>query len=72
MIIFVPFKIDFASRDCQTAFFEKMEKTGQLQKGERPDERAGRFLRTPGTAGFPKYVYPNALMFLGEYPYMSY
>ncbi|OWF34645.1 protein split ends-like [Mizuhopecten yessoensis] len=32
---------DFASRDCQNRFFEKMEKSGQLQPGQRPDERRG-------------------------------
>ncbi len=35
------FQIDFASRDCQTQFFEKMEFSGQLRPGERPDERGG-------------------------------
>ena len=40
--ILLKFQIDFASRDCQTAFFEKMGRTGQLRPGERPDERMGR------------------------------
>ena len=33
------FQIDFASRDCQEAFFIKMEQSGQLRPGERPDQR---------------------------------
>ncbi|KAL4221812.1 hypothetical protein ACF0H5_020066 [Mactra antiquata] len=31
--------IDYASRDCQEAFFKKMEQSGQLRPGERPDAR---------------------------------
>lgn len=48
-------QIDFASRDCQTAFFEKMERTGQLQPGERPDERGGRLYRHNRGANFEQY-----------------
>ena len=43
-------QIDFASRDCQTLFFENMERTGQLRPGERPDERRGRF--PPGQGSY--------------------
>ncbi|KAK6176222.1 hypothetical protein SNE40_014546 [Patella caerulea] len=32
-------QIDFASRECQNKFFDKMESSGQLRAGERPDER---------------------------------
>lgn len=32
-------QIDYASRDCQESFFKKMELSGQLQPGERPDPR---------------------------------
>lgn len=35
-------QVDFASRECQTAFFEKMEMTGQMLPGERPWERRER------------------------------
>ncbi|XP_025083037.1 protein split ends-like isoform X2 [Pomacea canaliculata] len=31
--------IDFASRECQNNFLDKMEKTGQLRSADRPDER---------------------------------
>ncbi|XP_052759600.1 msx2-interacting protein-like isoform X2 [Mya arenaria] len=31
--------IDYASRDCQESFFKKMEASGQLRPGERPDPR---------------------------------
>ena len=40
-ISFILLQIDFASRDCQTGFFEKMERSGQLRPGDRPDERRG-------------------------------
>ena len=36
------FQIDFASRDCQIAFFESMEMTGQLRPGDRPEEISSR------------------------------
>ncbi|XP_053378964.1 msx2-interacting protein-like isoform X2 [Mercenaria mercenaria] len=32
--------IDYASRDCQEMFYKKMEQTGQLRPGERPDARS--------------------------------
>ncbi|XP_036369681.1 msx2-interacting protein isoform X4 [Octopus sinensis] len=51
-------QIDFASRDCQTAFFEKMERTGQLQPGERPDERGGRLYRHNRGTSFEYYDSP--------------
>lgn len=35
-------QIDFASRDCQIAFFESMEMTGQLRPGDRPEEISSR------------------------------
>ena len=35
-------QIDFASRDCQIAFFESMEMAGQLRPGDRPEEISGR------------------------------
>ena len=38
----VVFQIDFASRDCQIAFFESMEMTGQLRPGDRPEEISSR------------------------------
>ena len=31
--------MDFASRDCQNAFLDKMEASGQLRVGDRPEER---------------------------------
>ena len=40
-ILSISLQIDFASRDCQTGFFEKMERSGQLRRGDRPDERRG-------------------------------
>jgi hypothetical protein len=33
-------QIDYASRDCQEMFYKKMEQTGQLRPGERPDARS--------------------------------
>ena len=32
-------QVDFASRDCQNAFLDKMEASGQLRVGDRPEER---------------------------------
>jgi hypothetical protein len=31
-------QIDFASRDCQTLFFDNMERTGQIHPTNRPDD----------------------------------
>ena len=51
MILSFYLQIDFASRDCQTAFFQKMEETNQLRPGERPDERwAARLSRSGSTS----------------------
>ncbi|XP_075540725.1 spen family transcriptional repressor split ends isoform X2 [Dermacentor variabilis] len=35
-------QVDFASRECQTAFFDKIEMSGQVLQGERPWERRDR------------------------------
>ncbi|KAK8757547.1 hypothetical protein V5799_004825 [Amblyomma americanum] len=35
-------QVDFASRECQTAFFDKIEMSGQMLQGERPWERRDR------------------------------
>ena len=32
-------QIDFASRECQSNFLDRMEKTGQMRPENRPDER---------------------------------
>ena len=48
---FTPFllvlQIDFASRDCQNAFFDNMERTGQINPTERPDDM-GNFAHPTG------------------------
>ncbi|CAN7987612.1 unnamed protein product, partial [Ixodes pacificus] len=35
-------QVDFASRECQTSFFDKIEMSGQVVQGERPWERRDR------------------------------
>ena len=37
--LFLCCQVDFASRECQSDFLDKMEESGQLRASQRPDER---------------------------------